>query len=84
MKDAIPIIAVYDRVKDRTFYPFPAKPAYNYMNVFFSYPYTVFSKFYYETDHRKFEMTLGGRHCGLRFFKLGRPLHTGFERRSPA
>ena len=29
-------------------------------------------------------MTLGGWHCGLRLFKLGRPLHTGFEPRSRA
>ena len=51
---------------------------------FFSYRYTVFSTFYYETDHRKCEMTLGGWHCGLRLFKLGRPLHKGFEPRSLA
>ena len=51
---------------------------------FFSYPYAVFSTFYSETDHRKCEMPLGGWHCGLRRFKLGRPLHTGFEPRSLA
>ena len=51
---------------------------------FFSYPYAVFSTFYFETDHRECEMTLGGWHCGLRLFKLGRLLHTGFEPRSLA
>ena len=35
------------------------------------------STFYFETDQRKCEMTLGGWHCGLRLFKLGRPLHKG-------
>ena len=50
---------------------------------FFSVILTLFfSTFYYETDHRKCEITLGGWHCGLRLFKLGRPLHTGFEPRS--
>ena len=38
------------------------------------------SKFYCGTDHRKCEI----RHCGQRLFKLGRPLHTGFEPRSLA
>ena len=42
------------------------------------------STFYYEADHRKCEITLGGSHCGLRLFKLGRPLHTGLEPRSLA
>ena len=37
------------------------------------------SIFYYETDHRKCEITLGGWHYGLRLFKLGRLLRTGFE-----
>ena len=43
-----------------------------------------YSTFYYETDHRKCEIMLGGWHCGLRFFKLGRSLHTEFEPRSLA
>ena len=51
---------------------------------FFSYPCAVFSSFYYETDHRKCEMMLGGWHCCLRLLKLGRPFHTGFEPRSLA
>ena len=33
------------------------------------------STFYYEADHRKCEITLRGWLCGLRLFKLGRPLH---------
>ena len=63
----------------------PSQPTTIWMFLFFfSYPYSVFSTFYYETDHRKCEMTLGGWHCGLRLFKLGRPIHTGFEPRSLA
>ena len=46
---------------------------------FYGYPYAASSAFNYETDHRMCEMTLGGWHCGLRHFKLGCPLHTGFE-----
>ena len=42
------------------------------------------SRFYYETDHRKCEITLGAWHCGLTLFKLVRPLLTGFEPRSLA
>ena len=42
------------------------------------------STFYYETDHRKYEITLGGWHSSLRLFILGRPLHMGFEPRSLA
>ena len=37
------------------------------------------STFHSETDHSKREITLGGWQCGLRFFKLGHPLHTGFK-----
>ena len=36
------------------------------------------SSFYYETDHRKCEITLGGW-CCLWLIKLGRPFHTGFN-----
>ena len=46
--------------------------------------YSIHLAFYTEIDHRKCEMTLGGWHCFLRLFKLGRPLHTGFEPRSLA
>ena len=42
------------------------------------------STLYYERDHRKCEITLGGWHRDLRFFNLGRPLHKGFEPRSLA
>ena len=42
---------------DLSIYFQPSRP---HLNMFFSYPYTVFSTFYYETDHRKCEMTLGG------------------------
>ena len=42
------------------------------------------STFYYETDNRKCEITLGGWHCGLKLSKLEPPLHTGFEPRSLA
>ena len=59
----------------------PSRPTTIWM-IFFSYPYVVFCTFYYATDHRKCEMTLGGWHCCLRLFKLGRLLHTGFEPRS--
>ena len=51
---------------------------------FFSSPYTVFTTFYYEADHRKCEITIGGWNCCLRLFKPGRPLHTGFAPRSLA
>ena len=72
------------RMQDRPFDPFPAKPAYNYLNVFLVTLTLSSSTFYYETDHRKCEITLGGWPCGLRLFKLGRPLHKGFEPRSLA
>ena len=39
---------------------------------FFLVTFTLSSStFYYETDHIKYEITFGGRHCGLRRFKLG-------------
>ena len=61
----------------------PSRPTTIWM-FFFSYPYDVYSTFYYETDHSKCKLTLDGSHCGQRLFRLGRPLHTGFEPRSPA
>ena len=48
--------------------------------MFFSVTLTLSSStFYYETHHRKCEITLGGWHCSLRLFNLGRSLHTGFQ-----
>ena len=63
--------------------PFPANPAYNYLNFLVTLTLSS-STFYYEADNRKCEITLGGTHCGLRLFKLGHPICTGFEPRSLA
>ena len=47
---------------DRPFDPFPAKMAYNYLNVFFGGVTLTLSSstFYYEIDHTKCEIMLGG------------------------
>ena len=42
------------------------------------------SAIYYVTDQIKWKITLGSWLCGLRLFKLERPLYTGFEPRSLA
>ena len=63
---------------NRPFYPFSAMPAFNYFFFWATLPLSS-STFYYETDDRKCEITLGGWHCGLRLFKLGRPLYKEFS-----
>ena len=60
----------------------PSRPTTIWMSFFWVTLKLSSSAFYYETDHRKCEMMLCGWHCGLRLFKLGRPLHTEFEPRS--
>ena len=78
------ILTLYHPLPTKLNCPFPATQADNYLNDFVVTLTVYLSTFSYETDHRKCEIAVGGSQCGLRFYKLCPPHHTGLEPRSPA